>query len=105
MRKITIGALAFGVLLGIAGIRASFPISSLYHNVHKEKAARLELAPGGAYRRPWFTRSILEVEIAGRTGDTPYLVVADWPAVALSLLLLVVPAVFAWRRARMSETP
>ncbi|SET69477.1 TolC family protein [Hymenobacter actinosclerus] len=30
--------------LGIAGIRASFPISALYHNVHKEKAARLELA-------------------------------------------------------------
>jgi outer membrane protein TolC len=30
--------------LGIGGMRASFPISSLYHNVHKEKAARLELA-------------------------------------------------------------
>ena len=30
--------------LGIGGIRASFPISALYHNVHKEKAARLELA-------------------------------------------------------------
>jgi apolipoprotein N-acyltransferase len=54
---------------------------------------------------PWFTSGILEVDIAGRTGDTPYLVVADWPAVALSLLLLVVPAVFAWRRARMRETP
>lgn len=29
--------------LGIAGIKASFPISSLYHNTHKVRAARLEL--------------------------------------------------------------
>jgi outer membrane protein TolC len=29
--------------LGIAGIRASFPLSSLYHNIHKLKAAKLEL--------------------------------------------------------------
>lgn len=29
--------------LGIAGVRASFPISSLYHNIHKVKGARLEL--------------------------------------------------------------
>jgi outer membrane protein TolC len=29
--------------LGIAGVKASFPISSLYHNVHKERAAKLEL--------------------------------------------------------------
>jgi len=29
--------------LGIAGIKASFPISSLYHNIHKERAAKLEL--------------------------------------------------------------
>jgi apolipoprotein N-acyltransferase len=35
---------------------------------------------------PWFVSGVLEVEIAGRTGETPYLVVADWPAVALSLL-------------------
>ena len=49
---------------------------------------------------PWFVSGVLEVEIAGRTGPTPYLVVADWPAVALSLLLVAVPAVFAWRRVR-----
>lgn len=30
--------------LGIAGIKASFPISSLYHNVHKLKAAQIELS-------------------------------------------------------------
>jgi len=29
--------------LGIAGVKASFPISSLYHNKHKERGARLEL--------------------------------------------------------------
>lgn len=30
--------------LGIAGVKASFPISSLYHNVHKLKAAQIELS-------------------------------------------------------------
>jgi len=54
---------------------------------------------------PWFVSGVLEVEIAGRAGETPYLVVADWPAVALSLLLIVVPAVFARRRAAARETP
>ncbi len=29
--------------LGLAGLRASFPISSFYHNIHKTKAARLEV--------------------------------------------------------------
>jgi outer membrane protein TolC len=29
--------------LGIAGISASFPISSIYHNIHKTKAAKIEL--------------------------------------------------------------
>lgn len=29
--------------LGIAGVKASFPISALYHNVHKVRAAKLEL--------------------------------------------------------------
>jgi apolipoprotein N-acyltransferase len=38
---------------------------------------------------PWFERGILEVEIAGRTGDTPYLRVGDWLAVAVSLALLL----------------
>ena len=31
-------------------------------------------------RLPWFTRGILEVEIAGRTGVTPYVRFGDWPA-------------------------
>lgn len=29
--------------LGVAGLKASFPISALYHNVHKVRAAKLEL--------------------------------------------------------------
>lgn len=29
--------------LGVAGLKASFPISELYHNVHKVRAAKLEL--------------------------------------------------------------
>ncbi len=29
--------------LGLAGLRASFPISSFYHNIHKTRAARLEV--------------------------------------------------------------
>jgi apolipoprotein N-acyltransferase len=38
-------------------------------------------------RLPWFTRAILEGEVAGRTGTTPYVRVGDWYAVALALLL------------------
>lgn len=29
--------------LGVAGLKASFPVSALYHNIHKVRAARLEL--------------------------------------------------------------
>ncbi|MBS1646048.1 MAG: TolC family protein [Bacteroidetes bacterium] len=29
--------------LGLAGVKASFPISSFYHNIHKTRAARLEV--------------------------------------------------------------
>lgn len=29
--------------LGLAGLRASFPVSSFYHNIHKTRAARLEV--------------------------------------------------------------
>jgi len=39
---------------------------------------------------PWFTQGILEVEIAGRTGLTPYLRMGDALVLALSLLLLAV---------------
>ena len=41
---------------------------------------------------PWFVRGILEIEIAGRTGDTPYLRFGDWPVAILSLALLIVAA-------------
>jgi apolipoprotein N-acyltransferase len=37
---------------------------------------------------PWFTQGILEVEIAGRTGLTPYMRMGDALVLALSLLLL-----------------
>ena len=42
-------------------------------------------------RLPWFTTGILEVEIAGRTGTTPYLRFGDTPTLVLSLLLVVIP--------------
>ena len=54
---------------------------------------------------PWFVSGTLEIEIAGRTGRTPYLTWADWPAVALSLGLVMAAAVFARRRPRAAETP
>ncbi|MGE5105508.1 MAG: nitrilase-related carbon-nitrogen hydrolase, partial [Betaproteobacteria bacterium] len=42
-------------------------------------------------RLPWFTTGILEVEIAGRTGTTPYLRFGDAPTLLVSLLLAVIP--------------
>ena len=38
-------------------------------------------------RLPWFTRGVLEGAIAGRSGATPYVRFADFPAVVLALLL------------------
>ncbi len=50
---------------------------------------------------PWFTQGILEVEIAGRTGETPYMRMGDALVLALALLLLVVAiAVPRFTRAR-----
>jgi apolipoprotein N-acyltransferase len=46
---------------------------------------------------PWFTRGILEVEIAGRTGDTPYARFGDWPTLLLGIALVAL-AVAADRR-------
>jgi apolipoprotein N-acyltransferase len=46
---------------------------------------------------PWFTRGILEVEIAGRTGDTPYLRAGDWLAVGIAALVLGITALVARR--------
>lgn len=54
---------------------------------------------------PWFVSGVLEIEIAGRTGRTPYLTFADWPAVALSFALLIGAALFARSRPRAAETP
>ena len=49
-------------------------------------------------RLPWFTRGILEVEIAGRQGATPYARWGDGAALALALALLA-GALAAGRRA------
>jgi apolipoprotein N-acyltransferase len=38
-------------------------------------------------RLPWFTRGILEVEVIGRQGVTPYVAFGDAPAVAFAALL------------------
>ena len=44
-------------------------------------------------RLPWFTSGILEVSIAGREGETPYLRFGDVPMLALALLFAAIPAV------------
>jgi apolipoprotein N-acyltransferase len=54
-------------------------------------------------RLPWFTRGILELEIAGRQGATPYVRWGDAVAIALATLLLVVAALIG-RVARRSTT-
>ncbi len=48
---------------------------------------------------PWFTQDILELEIAGRRGETPYVRFGDAPVVIGALLVLLV-AGHASRRAR-----
>ena len=50
-------------------------------------------------RLPWFTRGILEVEVTGRQGLTPYVRVGDWLAVVVAFVLLVA-VVFAARSRR-----
>ncbi|MCL4763020.1 MAG: apolipoprotein N-acyltransferase, partial [Burkholderiales bacterium] len=49
---------------------------------------------------PWFTRGILEVEVAGREGATPYLRFGDSIAVGASGLLLAIALVAAGRSRR-----
>ncbi len=51
---------------------------------------------------PWFTRGILEVEIAGRGGTTPYVRFGDAPA-ALASLVLLAAASFGDRRRRAAD--
>jgi apolipoprotein N-acyltransferase len=47
---------------------------------------------------PWFVGGILETEIAGRTGDTPYLRYGDVPVLLLASALLAAAAVVGRRR-------
>ena len=47
---------------------------------------------------PWFTRGVLEVAIAGRRGETPYLRFGD--AVALAAALVLLALAIARRRSR-----
>ena len=49
-------------------------------------------------RLPWFTRGILEVEVVGRQGMTPYVRFGDAAPAALAALLLALAAAAARRR-------
>ena len=49
-------------------------------------------------RLPWFTRGILEVEVTGRQGMTPYVRFGDAAAAVLAALLLALAAAVARRR-------
>jgi apolipoprotein N-acyltransferase len=49
---------------------------------------------------PWFTRGILEVEVTGRRGETPYLRFGDALPVALAALLLAAGAIAGVRARR-----
>ena len=54
-------------------------------------------------RLPWFTRGILEVEVTGRQGATPYVSFGDAPAAALGALVLAA-AILAARRMRTGRS-
>jgi apolipoprotein N-acyltransferase len=41
---------------------------------------------------PWFTTGVLEVDVVGQTGLTPYVRFGDLPALALALALFAVAA-------------
>jgi apolipoprotein N-acyltransferase len=49
-------------------------------------------------RLPWFTRGVLEVEVQGRRGLTPYARAGDFPVLTLALVLLLLAAIAARRR-------
>ncbi len=49
---------------------------------------------------PWYTQGILETEIAGRSGDTPYLRVGDFLAAGLALAMLAVASALTITRQR-----
>jgi apolipoprotein N-acyltransferase len=50
-------------------------------------------------RLPWFTRGILEVEITGREGVTPYVRFGDWVPVSAAAILFAA-AMFVRRSVR-----
>ena len=56
-------------------------------------------------RLPWFTRGVLEGAIAGRSGITPYVRFADFPAIVLALLLAGAAALASrkWRGAPLIQ--
>jgi apolipoprotein N-acyltransferase len=49
---------------------------------------------------PWFTQGILEIDIAGRQGETPFVRWGDVFLVALASLVLTVAYVLARRKPR-----
>jgi apolipoprotein N-acyltransferase len=53
---------------------------------------------------PWFEQGILEIEISGRQGETPFVRTGDWLAVALAGLCLLL-ALTAANRTRHPQTP
>jgi len=57
------------------------------------------IAPDGreVARLPWFTRGILEVEVSGRSGLTPYIRWGDLPVAAVAIALLIAVVVSARR--------
>jgi apolipoprotein N-acyltransferase len=57
---------------------------------------------------PWFTRGILEIDITGRRGDTPYMRFGDMLTVGVALLALVIAALasrMAAHRPRIAGRP
>jgi apolipoprotein N-acyltransferase len=52
-------------------------------------------------RLPWFESGVLEVSVAGRDGETPYLRFGDVPMLALALLFAAVPALANRLRRRL----
>jgi apolipoprotein N-acyltransferase len=59
-------------------------------------------ARGREYARlPWFTRGVLDLDVQGHAGLTPYARAGDVPALALATALVAIPALLA-RRARLA---
>ena len=49
-------------------------------------------------RLPWFTTGVLEVAVAGRTGETPYMQVGDIAVLVLCAVLFAAAIALSWRR-------